>query len=154
MSLTRFAWRTAGPWDAAINFVLNFAITAGCLWKAESLPLVGWPPAVVIFLGPMVFLLFTLATFSGFANGIKQRMNGWSGEPLARDTPWKRRAIITGLAYGTFALGLFLLGIFAIDAAYPGIRWSAIQLIAVQSLSSAALGYGVQVNAVLQTRRL
>jgi hypothetical protein len=153
MSLLRFALTVAGPRDALINLIINAVIPWFFLRRAQSVPLLGWF-SVEIFLAPMFFLLFSLATFFGIMNGVIQRQNGWSGEALDHSVGWRRWALGTGLTYGFAACSIFLLGIHLLDHFRPGLAIPAVALIVLQATLSAVLGYCVQVHGVLASRRL
>ncbi len=153
MTLRRFALTVAGPIDAAINLLLNGAICWFFLRSATSLPLTGSFSAES-FLAPMFFLLFCLATYFGIRNGVIQRQNGLSGQPLAHDVRWRGWAIRLGISYGLSACTVFLIAIHLLDGIFPGLVIPARGLVLFQALLSAALGYCVQAYAVIKTAAL
>jgi hypothetical protein len=145
MSLARFAWRIAGPIDAAINFAINGGLALFFLYRADVVPVFGWLSAYN-FLAPMVFCVLTFATWFGIRNGMIQRGKF--------DTPWSARAWRVGLTYGVSGWAAFTLICFGIDRDWPELRIPAHGLILFDVLGSAALGYAVQVHGVLRAESL
>jgi hypothetical protein len=152
-SLLRYGLTIAGPRDAVINLLINGTICWNLLRSVESVPLLG-PLSVESFMGPMFFLLFSLATFFGVLNGVIERRSGRSGPPLDSATPWLAKAVGWGLLYGVTALALFLLAIHLADRVWPTATLSGWSMIVLQTLLSAVLGFLVQVNGVLKSASL
>ena len=151
--LRRFALSVAGPADALINIALNAAIPWYFLRTVSELPLWGWF-SVAVFLGPMFFLLFWLATYFGIRNGVLQRKSGAAGNALAHDVPWRGWAMCRGLLYGSGACLAFLIAIRGIDRLWPGLAMPAVALNVLQATLAGLLGYAVQVHGVLMSARL
>jgi hypothetical protein len=145
MSLPRFAWRIAGPIDAAINLAINGGIAWFFLHRATDVPLFGRLSAYN-FLAIMVFCVLTFATYFGIRNGMLQRG--------LLHTPWPARAWRASLTYGVVGWLLVTLLFVLLDRAWPDLRIPAIPLIWIDALCSAALGYAAQVHGVLRAESL
>jgi hypothetical protein len=145
MSLARFAWRIAGPIDAAINFAINGGIAWFFLRRATDVPLLGWFSAY-IFLAPMVFCVLTFATWFGIRNGMLPRGK--------LHVAWPGRAWRAALMYGFIGWAALTLFFLAVNRIWPELRIPALWLILIDALGSAALGYAAQVHGVLRAERL
>ena len=152
-SLLRYGLTVAGPRDAVINILINGPICWSLLRSAPTVPWLG-PLSVESFMGPMFFLLFSLATFFGVLNGVLQRRSGRSGPPFAPAQAWVVKAAGWAALYGVTALILFLTAIHLINYAWPDTTLSGWSLIVLQTSLSAVLGYFVQLNGVLKSGSL
>jgi hypothetical protein len=152
-SLLRYGLTVAGPRDAVINILINGPICWSLLRSVEAVPWLG-PLSIEGFMGPMFFLLFSLATFFGVLNGVLERRSGRSGPPLDPQTPWKAKATGWAALYGAAALALFLVAIHLADHLWPTTTISGWSLIVLQTSLSAVLGYLVQLNGVLKSASL
>ncbi len=150
MTLWRFALTVAGPRDAVINVLINGPVCWYFLHSQASVPLTG-RFSVEIFLGPMAFLLFSLATFFGVMNGVLFLRSGAAGPDVRPREPWRGPAIRLALTNGLAALAILLVAVHAIAWRWPRATISGWQLIGLQTALSAALGYCVQVNGVLRS---
>ena len=153
MTLARYALTVAGPRDFLINLVINTIVPWWVLRGMDAAPLVGNPSALTL-LGPMCFLLFSINTFSGFRNGVIYRRAGRTGPPLDPSARWIPAALRVGLVYGATALVAATALIFALAWRFPDARLPSPSYIVLQGTLAACLAYAVQVNGVLQTRRL
>ena len=152
-SLLRYGLTVAGPRDAVINVLINGPICWSLLRSVEAVPLLG-PLSVEGFMGPMFFLLFSLATFFGVLNGVLERRSGRSGPPLDPKTAWMGKAAGWAVLYGSAALGLFLIAIHVLHRVWPDMTITGWTLIFLQTSLSAVLGYLVQLNGVLKCASL
>ena len=153
MTLERYAFTVAGPRDFFINLVINTVVPWWVLRGREAVPLLGNPSALTL-LGPMGFLLVSITTFFGFLNGVKQRKAGQIRPPLARETSWIGVAARTSLRHGILACAAFVLAILGLARLFPAAQLPSALFILFQGTFAACFAYVVQVNAVLQTRKL
>jgi hypothetical protein len=145
MSLARFAWRIAGPIDAALNLAINGGIAWFFLHRATDVPLFGWFSAY-IFLAPMVVCVLTFATWFGVRNAMIQ-----TGK---LHTNWSGRAWRAGLTYAVCGCAVLTMACLMIHRLWPDMRIPAAWLIMIDALGSAVLGYSTQVHGVLRAPRV
>jgi len=153
MTLARYALTVAGPRDFLINLVINTIVPWWVLRGMDATPLVGNPSALTL-LAPMCFLLFSVNTFFGFHNGVRHRRAGRAQLPVEPATRWLPLALRIALVYGATALVAATALILTLAWRFPDARLPSPSYIVLQGTLAACLAYAVQVNGVLQTRRL
>jgi hypothetical protein len=153
MSLERYAFTVAGPRDFVINLAINAAVPWWVLQGAETVPMLGNPSALTLF-GPMGFFLVGITTMFGFWNGMNYRRNSGAAQPLPPPGQWLKVAARAALGYGLLGLSVAVALVLALAWLYPGLQAPKGLMIGLQAGLAGILGYAVQVNAVLQTRKL
>lgn len=149
LTRARFAYRHAGPLDAAIIFPINLAFPLYFLWGRASVPLWGWD-GWAAFLIPAAFLVGFFPTIFGINNGInyERRTRGPDYQPRPN---WLRRAITRGVLLGSLQAGVAALVLWAIRWSWPTATLDWLTVSVANGAISAALGYYAQARGVLTT---
>jgi hypothetical protein len=147
LTLARFAYRHAGPLDAAIIFPINLAFPLYFLWGRASVPLWGWD-GWAPFLVTAGFFVGLFPTISGMNNGINfQRCTlGSEYEPRPH---WLRWAIARGLLLGTAQAAIIALSLWLLQRVWPELTLGWLTISVANAGISAVLGYFAQARGVL-----
>ncbi|MGY8770922.1 MAG: efflux RND transporter permease subunit [Pirellulales bacterium] len=150
--IQKFAFQMAKV-EFVINVIINLALASLVYIGCENIPLVG-PLSLLVYLGPMFFLLPFIATFFGYFNGCSARKKDLATPEWKPNTIWKTRALLSGFYTGViiclFGTSFLLLLNFCI----PGIIISKWMAVAAISVTSGMLGYLISAYSITCSGRL
>jgi hypothetical protein len=152
-SLRAFAYRVAGPRDLVINVLINALVATWVYHGVDEVPLVGWL-SLLVYCGPMCFLLPAITTYFGYLNGVVARWKGIAGPSWPAGTPWVRAALVRSFMRGAVVCACCLVCFLTIDHLAPNLALSKWTAVAVVGLTAGILGYVLHARAVVLAGRL